>query len=56
LGLFWLRRSAATIRPIAAFPAADDDTTRTIIAKGAPRRKEGTRVSWDGRELAPSNS
>jgi len=34
----------------------DDGTTRTITTKGAPRWKEGTRVSWDGRELAPSKS
>jgi outer membrane lipoprotein SlyB len=34
----------------------DDGTTRTITTKGAPRWKEGTRVTWDGRELAPAKS
>lgn len=34
----------------------DDGTTRTITTKGAPRWKEGTRVSWDGRELSPAGS
>lgn len=34
----------------------DDGTTRTITTKGAPRWKEGTRVTWDGRELAPAKA
>lgn len=34
----------------------DDGTTRTITTRGAPRWKEGTRVTWDGRELAPLGS